>query len=424
MAAKFLKNPSLAAQILYAMILGLIFGFIFKGAYSTWGPVLAPFGTLFIRLLKMVIIPLVFFSIVAGISTMADLSRVKKVGLIFGSYWFIASMIAAGCGLVWALILRPGVGITIPGDVVAPQVKTDVIGNLLAWVPDNIGKMFVDPNYIQIIVFSLFVGIATALIGKTDAGKALARVFAGANEMTIKIVEIVMKYAPIGVFCLIADVAGTLGKEVLTGLGLMLLTQYVAYLSVFVIVYPIALKLIARVGVVQFYRNIYPAMLVAFSTCSSGATLPVTMKVNKERAGVPEDIVNMVAPPGATINMHAVCAEMAIYVIFAAQIYKLDLSVGQMIFTMFLAVVAAAGTAAVPGGGIIMSAIMLGTMGLPLTIVPWIAGIYRLIDMPNTMLNVTDDSVGMVMTASLMGELDRETYNAKIKKVDQVTAAS
>jgi Na+/H+-dicarboxylate symporter len=122
--------------------------------------------------------------------------------------------------------------------------------------------------------------------------------------------------------------------------------------------------------------------------------------------------------------MHAVCAEMAIYVIFAAQIYKLDLSVGQMIFTMFLAVVAAAGTAAVPGGGIIMSAIMLGTMGLPLTIVPWIAGIYRLIDMPNTMLNVTDDSVGMVMTASLMGELDRETFNAKIKKVDQVTAAS
>ena len=419
MVPNWVKHPGLATKIFYAMILGMIFGFIFKGSYSTWGAVTGPLGSVFIKLLKMAVIPLVFFSIVGGIASMADLSRVKKVGGIFGIYWFLSSLTAAGFGLFWAFIIKPGVGITIPGDVVAPKAEVNVVSNILNWIPDNVGKMFSDPNYIQIIVFAIFVGFATALISKTETGQALAKVFSGANDMIIRIVGMVMEYAPIGVFCLIADVAGTLGKEVLTGLGLMLLTQYVAYASVFLIVYPIILKLIARVGVVQFYKNIYPAMVVAFTTCSSAATLPMTMKVNEERAGVPKDIVGLIAPPGATINMHAVCAEMAIYVVFASQIYKMDMSIGTIIFTAFLAVVAAAGCAGVPAGGVIMAAIMLGTMNLPLTIVAWIAGIYRLIDMPNTMLNVTDDSVGMVMTASLIGELDRELYNSKTKRMKE-----
>ena len=229
----------------------------------------------------------------------------------------------------------------------------------------------------------------------------------------MKVVEMVMKFAPVGVFCLMADVTGTLGKEVLTGLGKMLLTQYVAYAIALVIILPLMLCLVAKVNPIQHYINVFPAMILAFSTCSSSATLPLTMKCSKERSGVPEEVVNLIAPPAATINMQACCAEMPIYAVFAAQIFGIDFGIGQLIVICLLGIIMAAGVAGVPGGGIMMSAIMMQSMGLPLTIVPWVAGIYRLIDMPNTMLNVTGDTVGMVTTTAVLGTLDRDTFNAK-----------
>ena len=193
----------------------------------------------------------------------------------------------------------------------------------------------------------------------------------------------------------------------------MLITQYLAYGTVIIIIYPIILTFIAKVNPLQHFRNIYPAMLLAFSTCSSSATLPLTMKSTKERAGVPEDMVNLIAPPAATINMHACAAEMPIYAVFAAQIYGVDLPLTSLLVIIVLGIIMAAGVAGVPGGGIIMSAVLLQVMGLPLDIVPWIAGIYYLIDMPNTMINVTGDTVGMVTVASLMKELDLGVFNAE-----------
>ena len=153
-------------------------------------------------------------------------------------------------------------------------------------------------------------------------------------------------------------------------------------------------------------------MAWAFSTQSSAATLPLTMEVTKHRAGVPDDMVNLIAPPAATINMHACAAEMPIYAVFAAQIYGIDLSLPQLIIIIALGILMAAGVAGVPGGGIIMSAVLLQVMGLPMEIVGWIAGVYVLIDMPNTMLNVTGDTVGMVYTASRLGELDRAVFDS------------
>jgi Na+/H+-dicarboxylate symporter len=213
------------------------------------------------------------------------------------------------------------------------------------------------------------------------------------------------------VFALISNITGTLGAIVLAGIGKMLITQYAAYLTVIVVVYPIILKFIAKVNPVQHFRNIWPAMALAFSTCSSSATLPLTMEVTKKRAGVPDDMVNLIAPPAATINMHACAAEMPIYAVFAAQIYGIDLSLGQLMAIVPLGVLMAAGVAGVPGGGIIMSAVLLQVMGLPMDIVAWIAGVYVLIDMPNTMLNVTGDTVGMVYTAARLKELNREVFN-------------
>ncbi len=241
---------------------------------------------------------------------------------------------------------------------------------------------------------------------------------AGADIMG-RMVSIVLKFAPYGVFALMSNVTGTLGGMVLVGIGKMLVTQYIAYAIVIVIVYPIILKYVSKVNPVQHYRNIFPAMVLAFSTQSSSATLPLTMSCTKDRAGVPEDIVNLIAAPAATINMHACAAEMPIYAIFAAQIYGIPLNPFQLAQIVLLGVIMAAGVAGVPGGGIMMSAVLLEIMGLPLDIVPWIAGIYLLIDMPNTMLNITGDTVGMVYTAEKLGELDREIFDTAVDNVTQ-----
>lgn len=406
------RRLGLATQILIAMVVGAILGYIFKGSYDIWGSVTQPIGTIFIRLLKMTIIPLVLFSIICGVASVADLRRLRKVGGTFVVFWFTASMLAAACGIAWAYILEPGVGIELAEKGAFSTKDVSVVDSLVKWFPDNPFTAFTDFNMLQVIIFSLFVGIAVALLpAESECRKAVVKFFDYGNTVMIKIVELVMKLAPLGVLCLMADVTGTLGTEVLTGLGKMLLTQYLAYATILVIVFPLMLKFIARVSPVRHYKNVFPAMILAFSTCSSSATLPLTMKCSKERAGVPEEMVGLIAPPAATINMQACCAEMPIYAIFAAQMFGLDFGFGQLILICFLGVIMAAGVAGVPGGGIMMSAIMMQTMGLPLTIVPWVAGIYRLIDMPNTMLNVTGDTVGMVTTASVLGTLDRETFD-------------
>jgi len=409
------KKLSLATKILIAMVVGAVFGAIFKSAYGSWGVVTGPLGTMFIRLLKMTILPLIFFSIVTGVASVADLSRLKKVGGTFLAYWFTASALCAATGIMCAYIIKPGVGIHL--EEAADKFTTEgvsVVQSLVNWIPDNVGSSFANFNIIQVIIFSLFLGIGIALLSNDNAAKIpLQNFFNYGNEIMMKIVEMVMKFAPIGVFCLMADVTGTLGKEVLTGLGKMLLTQYVAYAIVLVIILPLILCCIAKVNPIQHYINVFPAMILAFSTCSSSATLPLTMKCSKERAGVPEEVVNLIAPPAATINMQACCAEMPIYAVFAAQMFGIDFGIGQLIIICMLGIIMAAGVAGVPGGGIMMSAIMMQTMGLPLTIVPWVAGIYRLIDMPNTMLNVTGDTVGMVTTTAILGTLDRDKFNEK-----------
>lgn len=406
------RRIGLATKILLGMLVGAVLGYLFKGSHATWGQVTGPIGEIFIRLLKMTILPLIFFSIVGGVASVADLRKLRRIGGTFLLFWLMASGLAAVLGIVWSYIIQPGVGMNLEAKGEFTTEGVSVVRSLINWIPDNAAASFANFNILQVIVFSLFLGMAIALLpGENQAKPALQRFFDHGNTAITKIVEIVMLFAPVGVLCLMADVTGTLGTEVLTGLGKMLITQYLAYATLLLVVFPFILKCIAKVSPLKHYINIYPAMLLAFSTCSSSATLPLTMKCTKERAGVPEDTVNLLAPPAATINMQACCAEMPIYAIFAAQMYGLDLGFGQLLIICLLGIIMAAGVAGVPGGGIMMSAIMMQTMGLPLTIVPWVAGIYRLIDMPNTMLNVTGDTVGMVVTASRLGTLDRETFD-------------
>ena len=402
-----MKKLSLPIQILIGLIFGALAGFIFKEKVT----VIAPIGTAFIRLLKMTIVPLVFFSISAGVSGIADLQRLKKVGVTFIGYWAVASALAAAMGILWANIIKPGVGITLPA-LEKTEVNVNLIDSLINWIPNNPFAAFTDANYLQIIIFALFTGITIALLGEKKAGKIMGDLVQAGADLMSRMVAIVLKVAPYGVFALMANVTGTLGAIVLMGIGKMLVTQYIAYATIIIIIYPLILKYFARVNPLQHFKNIFPAMVLAFSTQSSSATLPLTMDCAKRRAGVPADMVNLIAPPAATINMHACAAEMPIYAVFAAQIYGIQLNPLDLGTIIILGIIMAAGVAGVPGGGIMMSAVLLQVMGLPLDIVPWIAGVYILIDMPNTMLNVTGDTVGMVYTAARLDELDREVFDA------------
>lgn len=415
------KKQSLAYKILGAMIIGCILGFLLKGSYDVWSQVTTPLGNVFIRLLKMTILPLIFFSIVAGIASIADLKKLKNIGGRFIVFWAAASALAAISGIVWSYIIQPGVGVSLEAPAEAYSTEgVSVIDSLVGWIPDNVFASFSGFNIIQVIVFALFVGIAISVLPKGTSRESLEKAFTAGSDLMTRIVEMVMGFAPIGVLCLMANVTGSLGTEVLLGLGKMLLTQYAAYATILIFVFPMFLKFFAKVGVLQHYKNISPAMILAFSTCSSSATLPLTMKCAKERCGVPADTVHLIAPPAATINMQACCAEMPIYAIFAAQLYDRQYNFGELLIIILLGVIMAAGVAGVPGGGIMMSAIMMQSMGLPLTIVPWVAGIYRLIDMPNTMLNITGDTVGMVTISSQMGDLDRDVFNAKVGARDKI----
>lgn len=402
-----MRKLGLPYKILIGMVLGAVTGFIVGPSIE----VIAPLGTVFLRLLRMTIIPLIFFSVASGVTSVADLNRLKKVGSTFIYYWAIASLLAAATGIVWTLIISPGVGISLPAAE-SMDVDVDLLDSVISWIPDNVPKAFADGNIIQIIVFALFAGITAALLAQTEAGKRLIELFEAGNNLMGRMVGIVLNVAPYGVFALMANVTGTLGTIVLKGIGKLLLTQYAAYATVLIVFYPIILRFLANVNPIQHYRNIFPAMVMAFSTQSSSGTIPVTMECTKKRAGVPDDIVDLITAPAATINMHACAAEMPIYALFASQIYGIPLSPFDFIIICILGVIMAAGVAGVPGGGIMMSAVLLQIMGLPLDIVPWIAGVYVLIDMPNTMLNVTGDTVGMVYTAAKLGELDRETFDS------------
>ena len=402
-----MRKLGLPYKILIGMVLGAITGFIVGPSIE----VIAPIGTIFLRLLRMTIIPLIFFSVASGVTGVADLNRRKKVGGLFVRYWAFSSLLAAATGIVWALIISPGVGINLPVEE-PMEVDVDVLESVINWIPDNVPKAFAEGNIIQIIVFALFAGITTALLAQTKGGKWLMELFDAGNSLMTRMVGIVLNVAPYGVFALMANVTGTLGTIVLQGIGKMLLTQYAAYATVLIVFYPLILKFMANVNPIQHFRNIFPAMVMAFTTQSSSGTIPVTMEVTKKRAGVPDDIVNLITAPAATINMHACAAEMPIYALFASQIYGIPLSPFDFIVICILGVIMAAGVAGVPGGGIMMSAVLLQIMGLPLDIVPWIAGVYILIDMPNTMLNVTGDTVGMVYTAAKLGELNREVFDS------------
>jgi len=393
-------------KVLIGFVLGAILGAI-------WGPGIVwikPIGTIFISLLKMLIIPLIFATLVVGVASIAE---PKKLGRVAGKtivYYLITTAFAIIIGLLLGNIFQPGAGmnLVLEGPVKEAAKAPSLIDTIVNLIPTNpIGAM-AEGKVLQVIVFALFFGYAMTKAG--EKGKAVLKFFEGFAETMYKLTGTVMGFAPYGVFALIATTVGTHGWSVLIPFAKLIFAVYLGVIIHEVVVYSGMVSIIGKMSPVKFFKGFSEAALLAFSTCSSSATLPVSMRVAQDNLGVSPTISSFVQPLGATINMDGTALYQGVCALFVAQAYGIHLGFGGQLTVLLTALLASIGTAGVPGAGLIMLTLVLTSVGLPLEGVALIAGIDRILDMARTSCNVTGDAACAVVVAKTEGEL------AEVKK--------
>ena len=404
----FWTSLKLWQKILVALVLGVIVGAVL-GPYAEY---IKPIGSLFINLIKMLIVPLIFSSLVVGICSMDDIKKMGRIGAKSFGIYLLTTAIAITIGLIIGIILQPGAGLNMemPAAMAAAKEAPSFIDTLLNMVPKNPVAAMSSGAVLQIIVFALLLGVAINLAG--EKGKPVAVVFESFAEIMYKMTHIVMAFAPYGVFALMAWVAGKYGLDVLLPLGTVVLGVYVGcILHVLLTLTGGGIMLLGRLNPIRYWRGIIDAQAVAFTTTSSSGTLPVTMECAQTNLGVSRPVSSFVLPLGATINMDGTALYQGVAALFVAQAFGIDLSTGQYITIILTSTLASIGSAGVPGAGLIMLSLVLTSVGLPLEGLAVIAGIDRILDMARTTVNVTGDLMVSVLIAKSEGELDEEIYN-------------
>lgn len=395
------KKLSLATKTFIGFGLGIVIGLVF-GEKAT---IVKPLGTIFLNMIKMIVVPMVFFSIIAGVASLGDLKKLRNIGVKVVGLYALTSALCVGLGLIMANIINPGKGF----DLTALSQSTDyeaqampsIIDTLIDMFPSNIFTSFTNTNMLQIIVFSVFLGVALIMMGK-EGERLLAGVQSCANAM-YKITAIVMEFSPIGVCALLADSVGAYGLKIFGPLGKLILTVYASDVILVLLMYIPMVALLAKFPVKKWLQGIWKVWVVTASTTSSSGSLPITTSVTNDEFGVSSELSSFSLPLGATINMNVGCIYYAAAIVMTAQIYGMNLTPSALVNIIISTVLVAMGCPGVPGGAIIMTTILLTNMGLPLEIVGLIAGIFRLIDMANTTFNVTGDVVTTMVVARSEG---------------------
>ena len=395
------KKLSLATKTFIGFGLGIVIGLVF-GEKAT---IVKPLGTIFLNMIKMIVVPMVFFSITAGVASLGDLKKLRNIGVKVVGLYALTSALCVGLGLIMANIINPGKGF----DLTALSQSTDyeaqampsIIDTLIDMFPSNIFTSFTNTNMLQIIVFSVFLGVALSMMGK-EGERLLAGVQSCANAM-YKITAIVMEFSPIGVCALLADSVGAYGLKIFGPLGKLILTVYASDVILVLLMYIPMVALLAKFPVKKWLQGIWKVWVVTASTTSSSGSLPITTSVTNDEFGVSSELSSFSLPLGATINMNGGCIYYAAAIVMTAQIYGMNLTPSALVNIIISTVLVAMGCPGVPGGAIIMTTILLTNMGLPLEIVGLIAGIFRLIDMANTTFNVTGDVVTTMVVARSEG---------------------
>ncbi len=389
-----MKKISLLTQILIAFALAIILGTVFSDSIS----VVSPLGDLFLRLIQFIIAPLILATLVTGVASLGDRKKLARLGSKTVIFFLSTTFFAVSLGLLSGFIFSPGVGLNVPvpetGSVEVRETG-GVIATLLAIIPTNPFAALAERNILQIIFFAIAIGIGITLVG--EKAQTVHRFIEGFSEIMFKITGAIMKLAPIGVFGIMAPIVGNYGLAILLPLAKVIAAVAVACILHVVIVYALAVKKLGKISPIQFFKGMAPATMVAFSTSSSAATLPVTMKNAQENVGVSKETSSFVLPLGSTINMDGGAIYQGVAVIFIAQFFGYSLSAMDFVIVVLTATLASIGAAGVPGAGLIMLTMVLTSVGLPIEGVALVAAIDRILDMFRTATNVLGDATGAVV---------------------------
>ncbi|SLN10014.1 Proton glutamate symport protein [Aquimixticola soesokkakensis] len=412
------KKMSLTVKILIGMVAGVILGVIFNVIDSPFingqiaGGLFAMIGTMFVNALKMLVVPLVFFSLIGGVTGIGDIRVLGRVGgKSFGLY-IMTTGIAIGIAIVLALLIGPGKGFDMAGVAasdIAGKDAPSVWSVFAAIVPSNPVAAFASGEMLQIIFYTIILGVAVLMLGTQSAPFVAACDYM--NEVMMKIVSIVMSFAPIGVFCLIAKTFTEQGIELFIPVAAYVVTLVLALFLHLFVTLMVMLKLFTGLNPFTFMAKIRPAQIFAFSTASSNATIPVTLRSVTERMGVDNSVASFCIPFGATINMDGTAIMQGVATVFLANVYGIDLGVMGYLTVIAMAVLASIGTAGVPGVGLVMLTMVLGQVGLPIEGIALILGVDRLMDMIRTAVNITGDAVVTTIVAKGEGKVDMAIFD-------------
>ncbi|MFL0355545.1 dicarboxylate/amino acid:cation symporter [Erythrobacter sp. GH1-10] len=398
-------------RVIAALILGIIVGYV-------WGPgaeSIKIVGDVFIAFIKMLVVPLIFFSLVAGVASIGDLKKLGSVGWRALLLFVVTGQMAVWLGLAIGTLVQPGSGLDASGmdlDAAAleraqerQETGVTIQQMILEMVPSSPVQVMADVNVLPLIIFSLLIGIGI-LMAKED-GEPVLKIFDSGSIVMQKVTMIVMELTPFGVFALMAWVAGTLGLEALQALGIVVILNYLGCFLIIGLIYGGMIKFIAKLPVIDFFRGIVDAIAVSYSTASSNATLPVTLRCAERNLGISNSVASFVISLGATINMNGTAMYLGLATLFGAQVFGVDLTWGDYFLISILGTLGAIGAAGIPGAGLIMMVLVFGAVGVPLETIALVAGIDRIMDMMRTTTNVSGDAAVATTVAALTGEIDR-----------------
>lgn len=408
----FVKDQFPNSEAVTAVVDTFFIGFVFE-----------LIGGVFVNAIKMMIVPLVFVSLTLGAASIGDIKKLGRIGSRTIGFYLVTTAVAITIAILIATIVQPGIGTTISleGLEYTPKEAPSIASVFVNMVPQNPIQAMASGNMLQIIVFALLTGTALTVLGEKTA--KITALFEQANTLILKLVEMIMLVAPIGVFALIAKTMATLGWDMMPKLIMYMLCVVGALLIHAVVTYQGILYTFTRLNPIQFFKNFYPAMTVAFSTASSSATLPVTIETAEKRLGVSPKIASFCLPLGATINMDGTAIMQGVATVFIAQLFGFDLSIMDFLTVIVTATLASVGTAGVPGVGLLMLSMVLLQVGLPVEGIAIIIGIDRILDMLRTAINITGDACCTVIIAKSEGEFDEKVYYEDSDEKDDIAAA-
>ncbi|MBM9515151.1 dicarboxylate/amino acid:cation symporter [Desulfogranum marinum] len=399
-------------KIMIGLVLGVVAGLILgeKAAY------LKPIGDIFIRCLRLIVVPLILSTLITGVVSTGNIKNLGKTGINTLVYFMITTTLAVCIGLIIANVFQPGIGLSL-GELKTFKAP-DSVGPaqmIVNMFPMNPMEALAKGNVLQIIIFALLFGAGLSMTG--DKGKPIADFFQSLAEVMFKVSDIVISFAPYGVFALIAWTTGKFGLDILMPMGKLIIAALVASLIHIFVSYSLIVTAVARISPFVFLKKVMEPALVGLSTCSAAAAFPFSMRAQKH-LGVPSKISGFTLPMALTINMDGTALYQAVAAIFVANAYGIDLSLTQQGTIVATAVLASVGTASIPGGGLIMLTMVLQSVGLPLEGIAIVAGVDRILDMFRTTTNIFGDNSAGVVVAALGGQLDREQASKPLSEIE------